>query len=517
MVTSRTTSRSAWLAGVAVLLTALALAGISAARAVAAPTLYWTSAAGTIGSVETDGSNRDPAFVTGASSPIGPAANASHLYWADTATDSIGRVDLDGGNLDHSFVTGATDPLGVALSSTHLLWNNPPVFRLGRAGLDGSGVTQNWFALGGTETRGITSDDIWIYWADGPRIGRAQLAAGAAMSNFVAGVANANDLAADAGHIYWTDPAAGSIGRANIDGTGADNAFITGLGTPSGIALDGTYVYWSDKSGNAIGRANLDGSDVRPNHIAGIASPTGLAYAAPDATPSRTSIAFADQRIETFGPPHSVTYRNIGGSPITPTKVRIAGTHPSDFLISYDACTGTRLAPQASCDVQVRFGPSAVGARTATLHLLTGTVHSLTVPLAGNGIAWPQPTSVPPPPTPVPPQPLDRADVGETGTPGVVRRASCRAVPSRKRGARRGSERTRCTISVTGASAVALRARLTSRGGKLLAQASGRPRGGRLTLELVAKRHLSRGRYRVTVTIASAEVRASSARWVAIR
>jgi hypothetical protein len=79
------------------------------------------------------------------------------------------------------------------------------------------------------------------------------------------------DIAADSGHVYWTNVAANEgIGRANLDGTGVDPSFITSAGSPRGVAVDAKHVYWtmsytdavSGCCGNATASANLDGSAV---------------------------------------------------------------------------------------------------------------------------------------------------------------------------------------------------------------------------------------------------------------
>lgn len=61
----------------------------------------------------------------------------------------------------------------------------------------------------------------------------------------------------------------------------------------------------------------------------------------------------------------------------------LGGADPGDFTIREDDCNGTILTPGGSCDVYVRFVPTAPGLRTATLSLTdgSGAVHS--VPLQG--------------------------------------------------------------------------------------------------------------------------------------
>ncbi|MCW2951648.1 MAG: low-density lipoprotein receptor repeat protein [Conexibacter sp.] len=531
MTVSRTMSR----AFVVTLLVALALAGIAASRAAADPYLYWTSTGGTVGRVATDGSNLDPSFVTGASDPIGPSTDGVHLYWANTSTNSIARADLDGGNVSQNLVTGAYGPLGTTVDSGHLYWLNPGISMLGRADLDGANAQQNWFG-GPANTKGIAIDGNWIYWAGGGRIGRLALTGFSATSSFVPGVANPEEVAVDAHFVYWTDPVDGTIGRAYLDGSGAENDFITGVGSPSGLALDRTHLWWPDESGNTIGRANLDGSDVRSSYISGVASPTGLAVSAPVAiavpvaTASTSDLNFATQALGTFGPPETVTVKNEGQNLLLPTTAQIVGVDASDFLVSYDACSGASIAPGASCKVQVRFGPAASGTRVASLHLLSNahTQSPLVVGLTGNGGTLPEGPLGPEGPSggTGPQRPVGRR--GATGTPAQVRLVRCRnvSVTTGRGKGRRRVKRTRCTVTVvtrtvrftvaTAGATSAVGAQLATAHGTVVAHASGRPRDGRLVLTLATNRRLPHGRYRLTVTTRSGQARSSSPGWITI-
>ena len=76
-------------------------------------------------------------------------------------------------------------------------------------------------------------------------------------------------VAVNAGHVYWSNDAGGSIGRANLDGSGVNQGFITGANHPDLMAIDGGHIYWANESANTIGRANLDGSGVNESFITG--------------------------------------------------------------------------------------------------------------------------------------------------------------------------------------------------------------------------------------------------------
>jgi virginiamycin B lyase len=127
------------------------------------------------------------------------------------------------------------------------------------------------------------TSDAYVYWTStenfvppgGGAIGRANLDGTNVDPNFLA--VDAQWVAVDAHHLYWTDPNGGSIGRANLDGSDVLPNFIPRIGTPTGIALDGSFLYWGNLAGNSIGRAKLDGTDVEPSFVAGADGPQGVA------------------------------------------------------------------------------------------------------------------------------------------------------------------------------------------------------------------------------------------------
>jgi hypothetical protein len=82
----------------------------------------------------------------------------------------------------------------------------------------------------------------------------------------------------------------------------------------------------------------------------------------------------------------TVTLTNRGNAPLAITGWSISGTNASDFSISTKTC-GTTLAAGAKCTVTVRFSPTFLGSRSATLTLGSDapTGNATTVPLSGRG------------------------------------------------------------------------------------------------------------------------------------
>jgi virginiamycin B lyase len=308
----------------------LAVLGFLLAGAPAQAYIYWTAgdSSGTVGRVSLDQTGLNNSFIAGASTPVGIAVDASHVYWVNNSTGSIGRANLDGTGVDQSFITGIANPVGVAVDGAHIYWTNFATFlntSIGRANLDGTGVNQS-FITGAIGPGGIAVDAAHIYWTNPTDgwIGRANLDGTGVNQTFVTGVSLARGIAVDSAHIYWAG--GGAIGRANLDGTEVNNDFITGEPTdPDGVAVAGGYVYWID--GSSIGRANLDGTGVDQSFIpnvggAGLAvdglGPPPTVFQTPPPSVSQTpppSVSQTPPPTRTVSPPTDLARPRISGAP----------------------------------------------------------------------------------------------------------------------------------------------------------------------------------------------------------
>ena len=98
---------------------------------------------------------------------------------------------------------------------------------------------------------------------------------------------------------------------------------------------------------------------------------------------------------------------NTGTGRLTVGAATIGGADPSQFSISSDTCSGRRLAAGGACSLQVAFGPSSAGAKTATLTVPSNDALSPDAAgLSGTATAAPAVRS----PRSVPPRPADRAE-----------------------------------------------------------------------------------------------------------
>lgn len=140
-----------------------------------------------------------------------------------------------------------------------------------------------------------------------------------------------------------------------------------------------------DSSGNLYSTTEVGGSSLQLGTVFTI-NPTAPA---PDATLSTTSLTFSNQLINTSSPAQTITVTNNGKANLIfgPNAVMLSGGQGMDFATSSDLCSGTTVAPNATCTVGVTFTPPIAATDTATLTFFDNSVSSSqAVSLTGIGV-----------------------------------------------------------------------------------------------------------------------------------
>ena len=102
------------------------------------------------------------------------------------------------------------------------------------------------------------------------------------------------------------------------------------------------------------------------------------------ATP--TSVSFPDTALGRITSVHHVIIQNSGTAGLTISSLHLAGKAKS-FVLGKQTCIGPAIAPGAACRVNVRFAPTRLGGRLATLVVANDAGPDLSVGLGGNGVA----------------------------------------------------------------------------------------------------------------------------------
>lgn len=104
------------------------------------------------------------------------------------------------------------------------------------------------------------------------------------------------------------------------------------------------------------------------------------------AAPSK--VDFGGQNAGTGSAARQIVVTNLADQTITPGAASVAGTDAADFTVTADQCQGIALARDASCTVDVRFGPATTGPKAASLRIPHDGVRSpFSLALAGTGTA----------------------------------------------------------------------------------------------------------------------------------
>jgi len=100
---------------------------------------------------------------------------------------------------------------------------------------------------------------------------------------------------------------------------------------------------------------------------------------------STSSLTFGDQAVGTTSAAQTVTITNTGTSDLHVASVSTSGTNPGDFSASPSGCGD--VPATTTCTISVTFDPSASGARSATLNIVSDSPTSPDqVTLSGTGL-----------------------------------------------------------------------------------------------------------------------------------
>jgi trimeric autotransporter adhesin len=100
---------------------------------------------------------------------------------------------------------------------------------------------------------------------------------------------------------------------------------------------------------------------------------------------SSSSLTFAAHDEGSTSIAQTVTLTNTGNSTLTFSAFSFVGANPGDFVLDANTC-GSTEAPGANCTLSISFSPTASGARTAALQIVSNSPSSPdAIQLAGTG------------------------------------------------------------------------------------------------------------------------------------
>lgn len=130
-------------------------------------------------------------------------------------------------------------------------------------------------------------------------------------------------------------------------------------------------------SSEGVGRATLAVTTAQGGGATVALSGTAIAPGALQLSPATAT--FDPLSPDTVSPDATFTATNTGGAPTGKITAALSGSDASQFAIASDSCTGTSLAPRATCTIKLRFAPRSPGSKVASLTVASAA--------AGTGIA----------------------------------------------------------------------------------------------------------------------------------
>src|SRR4051794_11899541 len=491
--------------------------------------------------------------------------NAATKTWSNASSMTTGRFEptltvLDDGRV---LVAGGTGdvktPDGAALNAVALdsaeiydpadgTWSDAGKMSVARAGATATLLDDGDVLVAGGHNGDSTAlNTAELYhsgtWNPAPSLAEARDAATATKLRngdvLVAGGEDGNGQALASAEVYsagaWT--AAGSMTGAR-DGAAAaqlDDGSVLVAGGENGrqgTPLASTERYdpdadkWTDGGAMAIARPQQTLTalpDGRALAIGGNIGGAGLSTTAVErfgmATANLTPLTFPKLAVGTASDVKTSTLTNSGNVALVAGAVTVAGGAAKDYEVVSNTCADSTVAPGETCTIDVRFTPSANGARAATLTVADNTAVGTTIatlagsgpdapttsegaPQGGGAPAAPAAPAAPSAPasgggTTVAPQPGAGVGGGSQQSHRAAARATCKVTTARSKGRTRTT--VTCTVTLPTKQKVALRGRLM-RGTQALASAKATARNGRAVLRLAATSRLRAGTYTVAIT-----------------
>lgn len=113
---------------------------------------------------------------------------------------------------------------------------------------------------------------------------------------------------------------------------------------------------------------------------------TGTATPQPVVAVNANTLSFASQPLASTSVAQTVTVTNAGQAALVLSTVALAGTNAGDFVLGGTCVANASIAAGSTCSLTVRFAPTAVGARSASVSV-SSNASPVTISLTGTAVA----------------------------------------------------------------------------------------------------------------------------------
>jgi Abnormal spindle-like microcephaly-assoc'd, ASPM-SPD-2-Hydin len=208
-----------------------------------------------------------------------------------------------------------------------------------------------------------------------PSLSFGNVLVGASSATQMVTVANTGNAPLNVGAVTPTGPYT-ATGCANTAVAAGASCMITVIFKPTAAGAANGSLSIAHNAAGSPGAVALSG--------------TGTTVTPPNGTPaisfSPMSLAFGTQKLNMPSAAQTVTLTNSGTAALSITGLSLSGTNAADFAVGGGTCAaGSSVAAGASCTAQVKFTPTAAGARSASLDVASNATGAHSVALSGTG------------------------------------------------------------------------------------------------------------------------------------
>ena len=173
----------------------------------------------------------------------------------------------------------------------------------------------------------------------------------------------------------------GTAGGAGTFGPGGDGGTVQGY--PGGGGGGGYCGGGGAPNGGGGGGSSYAAPDATdPVFSVDSTATPSVIFEALGLTPAAASVTFAQTPQQMLSAGQDVTFVNDGSVGMRLGAMRLGGANADDFFVAGSSSCEGDLAPGDSCSLRLRFSPSALGARSATL-----TLHAQALGVGGGNVA----------------------------------------------------------------------------------------------------------------------------------
>jgi len=266
---------------------------------------------------------------------------------------TIASIAIAGGNLnDFSLSHNCTSPLAVNAACTI-----QPTFKPTAAGPRKSSISISDNSGSGVQTILLTGVGVAIRTAPSSLTFSSQQVGTPSTAQAVT-ITNEGSTAVNLWEVAFLGANAGDFSQSNTSncgnslGAGA-NCTVNVIFTPAAAGSRTASLLISDDGGGSPQAVTLAGTGT----------------SGPVARLSTSAVVFGEQTVGTTSSAETVVLANKGSAPLVIGSMTVAEATGRDF-VQTNTC-GSSLAPGASCTIEIRFTPRAMGTRTAVINVLS--------------------------------------------------------------------------------------------------------------------------------------------------